>query len=400
MSTGIKIYLFVYKAKTNKKGVAPILLRLKYQNQTEQLFTGLKIQPKNWNKEKCIVKPGEPEFKIMNEHLNDLKIKAHQQFSIMFQNENVYLREIIDHFKGKETGPLLLLELAKNYNLKLKGRVGIDYKIATYKKYQITEQKLIAFIKSFGKSDIRLKDLSNEFIVDFNTFMKQHYGNDQNTTCKHLKNLKTYIKYAVSKGWLLKSPFNDFRITYKPKEKPYLSMNELLQLERHEFNVPKLELVKDLFLFQCYTGLSFSDLMELKGINLTTGIDRNYWIIKNRLKTDVRSAIPLLPKALIILNKHNSNYLNNLSESLFKVGKIQSYNAYLKQIADFTGIQKQLSSHAGRKTFASTITLGNGISIESISQMLGHTNTKITQQYARVSDLKISNEMKLLLNKV
>ncbi len=393
MSTGLKIYLFVYTAKTNKKGLAPIVLRLKYQNQTEQLFTGLKIYPKNWNKDKCIVKPGEPEFKIMNVHLNDLKIKAHQQFSIMFQNENVYLREIIDHFKGKETGPILLLDLAKNYNLKLKERVGIDYKIATYKKYQITEQKLIAFIKSLGKSDIRLKDLSNEFIVDFNTFMKQYYGNDQNTTCKHLKNLKTYIKYAVSKGWLLKSPFNDFRISYKPKEKPYLSMNELLQLEKHEFNVPKLELVKDLFLFQCYTGLSFSDLMELKGINLTTGIDGNFWIIKNRLKTDVRSAIPLLPKALIILNKHNCNYVNNLSESLFKVGKIQSYNAYLKQIADFTGIQKQLSSHAGRRTFASTVALTNGISIESIAKMLGHSNSRITHQYARVSDLKIANEM-------
>lgn len=393
MSTGLKIYLFVYTAKINKKGLAPIVLRLKYQNQTEQLFTGLKIHPKNWNKEKCIVKPGEPEFKVMNGHLNDLKIKSHQQFSIMFQNENVYLREIIDHFKGKETGPVLLLELAKNYNLKLKERVGIDYKIATYKKYQITEQKLTAFIKSLGKSDIRLKDLSNEFIVDFNTFMKQHYGNDQNTTCKHLKNLKTYIKYAVSKGWLIKAPFNDFRITYKPKEKPYLSMNELLQLERHEFNVPKLELIKDLFLFQCYTGLSFSDLMELKGINLTTGIDGNYWIIKNRLKTDVRSAIPLLPKALIILNKHNCNYLNNLSESLFKVGKIQSYNAYLKQIADFTGIQKQLSSHAGRRTFASTVALTNGISIESIAKMLGHSNSRITHQYARVSDLKIANEM-------
>jgi site-specific recombinase XerD len=393
MSTGLKIYLFVYTAKTNKKGLAPIVLRLKYQNQTEQLFTGLKIYPKNWNKDKCIVKPGEPEFKVMNVHLNDLKIKAHQQFSIMFQNENVYLREIIDHFKGKETGPILLLDLAKNYNLKLKERVGIDYKIATYKKYQITEQKLIAFIKSLGKSDIRIKDLSNEFIVDFNTFMKQYYGNDQNTTCKHLKNLKTYIKYAVSKGWLLKSPFNDFRISYKPKEKPYLSMNELLQLEKHEFNVPKLELVKDLFLFQCYTGLSFSDLMELKGINLTTGIDGNFWIIKNRLKTDVRSAIPLLPKALIILNKHNCNYVNNLSESLFKVGKIQSYNAYLKQIADFTGIQKQLSSHAGRRTFASTVALTNGISIESIAKMLGHSNSRITHQYARVSDLKIANEM-------
>jgi hypothetical protein len=222
MSTGLKIYLFVYTAKTNKKGLAPIVLRLKYQNQTEQLFTGLKIYPKNWNKEKCVVKPGESEFKVMNLHLNDLKIKAYQHFSLMFQNENVYLREIIDHFKGKEAGPILLLELAKSYNLKLKERVGIDYKIATYKKYQITEQKLIAFIKSLGKSDLRLKDLSNEFIVDFNTFMKQHYGNDQNTTCKHLKNLKTYLKYAVAMEWISKSPFTEFRVSYKAKEKPMI----------------------------------------------------------------------------------------------------------------------------------------------------------------------------------
>ncbi len=393
MSTGLKVYLFVYSAKINKKGLAPIVLRLKYQNQTEQLFTGLNINPKNWNKEKYLVKLSEPHSKEMNLHLNDLRLKVHQQFSLMFQNDSVYLKELIEFLKGKQVGPLSLLSLARSYNQKIKEKIGIDYKIATYRKYQITEQKLISFIISLNLKDIKLKDLRQDFIVDFNSFMKSQYGNDQNTTCKHLKNLKTYIKYAVSKDWLLKSPFSDYKISYKPKEKPYLTLFEIGLIEQKHFSIPRLELVRDLFLIQCYTGLSFSDLVELKGNNVTIGIDGNTWIIKNRVKTDVRSAIPLLPKAIGLIEKHNPSFSSSSQEPLIKVGTIQRYNSYLKEIADLCGINKQLSSHAGRRTFASTVALSNGISIESIAQMLGHSDSRITHQYARVSDLKVATEM-------
>jgi integrase len=399
MSTTLKTYFFLYKAKINSKGVAPIMFRLRYQQQVVQLATGYFIKPSNWLQEKNVVKATDTHATVINKHLKDLEVKAYNIFSKMFHDDEIYLRAIIEQIKGKTDGPVSLLKLVNQYNQKLRTRVGVDLMIATYKKYRGTETKLLAFIQSMGKHDLSLKELRVNFIDEFNTFMKLHYGNDQNTTCKHLKNLKTYLKYAVAMEWLTKSPFTEFRVSYKAKEKPYLSLEELHRLENKSFDIFRIQLVKDLFLIQCYTGLAFSDLAGLNGSNITTGIDGNLWVIKNRLKTDVRSAIPLLPKALELIVKYNPDYKVKFEKKLLPMYNIQRYNAYLKEIADLCGINKILSSHAGRRTFASTVALGNGISIESISQMLGHTNTKITHQYARVSDLKISNEMKLLKDK-
>lgn len=399
MSTTLKTYFFLYKAKVNSKGLAPIMFRLRYQQQVVQLATGYFIKPSNWVQDKNLVKQTDPHATVINKHLKDLEVKSYNIFSKMFQDGDIYLIGIMEQIKGKTEGPISLLKLVHQFNQKLKTRVGNDLMIATYKKYHGTETKLTAFIQSMGKQDLRLKELRVNFIDEFNTFMKLHYGNDQNTTCKHLKNLKTYLKYAVAMEWIAKSPFTEFRVSYKTKEKPYLSLEELHRLENRSFDIYRIQLVKDLFLIQCYTGLSFSDLAGLNGSNVTTGIDGNQWIIKNRLKTDVRSAIPLLPKALELIVKYNPDYKVDIDKQLLPLYNIQRYNAYLKEIADLCGITKVLSSHAGRRTFASTVALTNGISIESISQMLGHSNTKITHQYARVSDMKVAAEMEKLKTK-
>lgn len=397
MSTALKTYFFVYKAKTNSKGLAPIMFRLKYNNQIAQLATGYFIKPNDWLKDKCMVKNTCSKALVINQHLKDLELKSNNIFSKMYHESDIYLGNIIDKLKGKEEGPISLLRLVSIFNKRLHDRLGVDLKIATYKKYQITEQKIKEYLKTMGKNDIRLKELKLGFIEDFNTFMKQHYGNCQNTTGKHLKNLKSYLKYAASNDWIPKSPFVEFKVTYRAKEKPFLTLQELEQIEKIVIENKGLNIVRNLFLLQCYTGLSFSDLASLKKTDITVGIDGGLWIIKDRLKTEIRSAIPLLPKALILLDLYKNREDANSEEPILPIYKIQKYNAYLKVIADFAGINKQLSSHAGRRTFASTIALGNGISIESISQMLGHSTTKITQQYARVSDLKISNEMKKLI---
>ncbi len=396
MSTALKTYFFVYKAKTNSKGLAPIMFRLKYNNQIAQLATGYFIKPNDWLKDKCMVKNTCSKALVINQHLKDLELKSNNIFSKMYHESDIYLGNIIEKLKGKEEGPISLLRLVLIFNKRLHDRLGVDLKIATYKKYQITEQKIKEYLKTMGKNDIRLKELKLGFIEDFNTFMKQYYGNCQNTTGKHLKNLKSYLKYAASNDWIPKSPFVEFKVTYRAKEKPFLTLQELEQIEKIVIDNKGLNIVRNLFLLQCYTGLSFSDLASLKKTDITVGIDGGLWIIKDRLKTDIRSAIPLLPKALILLNLYKNREDANSEEPILPIYTIQKYNAYLKVIADFAGINKQLSSHAGRRTFASTIALGNGISIESISQMLGHSNTKITQQYARVSDLKIANEMKIL----
>ncbi len=393
MSTTLKVLYFVYKAKTNSKGLAPLIFRLKYNKQVAQLSTGYFIKPKDWNQDKNQVKSSDPSHNVINQHLKDLELKSYTIFSKMFHDGEVYLISIIEKLKGKEDGPITLLQLVKLCNKRIYDRIGTDLKVSSYKKHQVTESKLIEFVHSLGKQDLRLKELKRSFIEDFNIFMKQRYGNVQNTSGKHLKNLKQYIRYAVNMEWLTKSPFTEYKVAYKVKEKPFLNIDELMLLENKTFTIKRLQLVKDLFLVQCYTGLSFIDLAELKCSDVTTGIDGNQWIIKNRMKTDVRSAIPLLPKALSIILEYNPDYKITHSEPLLPVYSIQKYNSYLKEIADFCGINKELTSHAGRRTFASTVALGNGISIESIAQMLGHSTTKITHQYARVSDTKVATEM-------
>ena len=272
MSTTLKTYFFLYKAKVNSKGLAPIMFRLRYQQQVVQLATGYFIKPSNWVQDKNLVKQTDPHATVINKHLKDLEVKSYNIFSKMFQDDDVYLKGILEQIKGKTEGPVSLLKLVHQYNQKLKTRVGTDLMIATYKKYLGTETKLTAFIQSMGKQDLRLKELRINFIDDFNTFMKLHYGNDQNTTCKHLKNLKTYLKYAVAMDWISKSPFTEFKVSYKAKEKPYLSLEELHRLESKSFDIYRIQLVKDLFLIQCYTGLSFADLDGLNGGNVTTGI--------------------------------------------------------------------------------------------------------------------------------
>ena len=393
MSTTLKTYIFLYKAKQNSKGLAPLMFRIRYNKQVAQLSTGYFIKNKDWIQSKNQVKSTDPNHVVINQHLKDLELKSYNIFSKMFHEGDVYLNKIIDKLKGVDDGPITLSRLVKLCNNRLHERVGIDLKHTTYKKYLGTENKIIDFVHSLGKQDIRLKELKQNFIEDFNIFMKQRYNNEQNTSGKHLKNLKQYIRYAVNMEWLPKSPFTEYKVTYKVKEKPFLNIDELLLLENKTFTIKRLMLVKNLFLVQCYTGLSFIDLAELKCSDVTTGIDGNQWIIKNRIKTDVRSAIPLLPKALSIILEYNPDYKITHNEPLLPVYSIQKYNSYLKEIADFCGINKELTSHAGRRTFASTVALGNGISIESIAQMLGHTSTKITHQYARVSDMKVAVEM-------
>jgi len=358
-----------------------------------QLSTGYFIQPKDWIQAKNQVKASVPNAVVINQHLKDLELRSYSLFSKMFHDGNVCIETIKSRLKGVEDGPTTLLQLVKLCNKRLYDRIGTDIKEITYKKYQVTESKITAFIHSLGKKDIRLKELKLNFMEDFSIFMKQSYGNEQNTIGKHLKNLKYYIKYAVNMEWLSKSPFTEYKVAYKVKEKPFLNVEELQLIENKTFSMKRLQLVRDLFLLQCYTGLSFIDLAELKCSDVTTGIDGNLWIIKNRVKTDIRSAIPLLPKALTIILEYSPEYKTSPDVPLLPVYCIQKYNSYLKEVADFCGINKELTSHAGRRTFASTVALGNGISIESIAQMLGHSTTKITHQYARVSDTKVATEM-------
>ncbi len=398
MSNHIKILFWLNKSKLNKKGLAPLLLRITYRNERKQLATGFNVEPSKWDSVKSKVRGKDAISSAINDYILTAEARLKDLFTSQLKQGDVYLDKVIDQFLGRDEENYTLMQLIQYQMKHMEARLGKDYAIATIKKYKVTVGKLEKFLwKHLEKKDVRLKDLSLKFIQEFDLFMKTELGNDHNTTVKHIKNLKTFINVAILNGWMDRNPFIAFKAPYKIKEKVFLNESELAVLKTKKFHLERLSLVRDLFLFQCYTGLAFSDMANLKGRDVTIGIDGKLWIITYRQKTNIRCSIPLLPPALKILEQYNPEYRIQLDKQLLPLYSNQKFNSYLKEIADFCGIAKELSSHAGRRTFATTIALANGISIETIRSVIGHTQTsKITYQYAAITDMKVSSEMQKL----
>lgn len=400
MNTPIKILFWLNKGRINKKGLSALMCRITHNNERKQLSTGFMISVDKWDASKGKVKGNDEYATQVNTYIRNTTNRLLEIFNELSKKGDVYLERLYKIYIGKDEDNMTLMQLVNYHNEQMRSRLGVDYAVATLKKYEVTKNKLIRFLKSEDIKDIRLKDLTRKFIADFDIYMKLKEGNDQNTTTKHCKNLKTMANLAVFNGWLEKTPFDGYKTPYKIKEKVFLSLEELKLLEEKHFKINRLELVKDLFLFQCFTGLAFADMEKLVGKDISVGIDGSKWIITYRRKTDVRSAIPLLPTAIRVIEKYNPEYNSKLDEKLLPVYTNQKFNSYLQEIAEIVGINKTLTSHAGRRTFATTVALANGVSIETISKILGHSSTKITHQYAVVTDWRISEEMKRLKDKL
>jgi site-specific recombinase XerD len=217
---------------------------------------------------------------------------------------------------------------------------------------------------------------------------------------KHIVRIKKIVSMALKNDWLDKDPFINYRASYEEVNRGYLTREELEILEQKEFTIPRLAKVRDVFIFCCYTGLGYADVEKLTPHDITTGIDGEKWIITFRKKTNHRSPVPLLPKAIEIIDKYKDYPENAAKGKLLPMGSNQRMNGYLKEIADICGISKNLTTHLARHTFATTVTLANGVPIETVSKMLGHSSIKTTQIYSKVVDSKISDDMSLLKKKL
>ena len=221
-----------------------------------------------------------------------------------------------------------------------------------------------------------------------------------NGVMKHLERLKKMVNLAIKLEWIIKNPFNQFQLKFDKYDRQFLTERELELIENTHYNNGRLERVKDCFIFSCYTGLSYVDVKELSLNQLARGIDGNYWIFTKREKTNETVKIPILPRALEIISKYKitSERLND--EKVLPLCSNQKANSYLKEIADLCGIKKNLTFHMARHTFATTVTLSNGVPIETVSKLLGHTKLSTTQIYARVVEKKVSDDMALLRDKI
>lgn len=389
------------KPKDYVKGPVRIFLTITVDSKRCETATAQFAEPDQWDSKSGRMKGRSEDAKSVNSYLDVLQNELYQAHSDLLQNNIPITAENLKNFyTGKGERQRYLVEIFKEHNAGLEKLIGKDYSKPTHIKYTTTLNHLESFLKwKYNVSDIGLGQLKYEFLADFEFYLKTEKSIGHNTTAKYIKNTKKIVNDCISKGWLKANPFINFKITPKVVDRIFLSEEELDLLTNKEFKIQRLGQVRDIFLFSCYTGLSFIDVFNLTPAHLAIGIDREKWIFTSRQKSGIASHIPLLPPAIEIIEKYKSHPASVNKGKLLPVLSNQKMNAYLKEIADLCEINKDLTFHTARHTFATTVTLTNDVPIESVSKMLGHKKLQTTQHYAKILDKKVSNDMQSLRDK-
>jgi integrase len=294
----------------------------------------------------------------------------------------------------------MLLEIFKEHNRQMKELIGKEFSKGTMQRYEISLRYTREFIKaSYGTPALDIRKINNEFVTKYDFYLRSVRKCANNSTVKYMKNFGKIINICLSNGWLTADPFANYKGKLKTIDRVFLTQDEIRLIADRQFSRSRLAQVQDVFLFCCFTGLAYADVKKLKTSHITKGEDGEQWIVTKRQKTNSRSPIPLLPVAVKLIGKYINHPLCVNKNMPLPVPSNQKMNDYLKEIAAIA-IDKVLTSHIARHTFATTITLSNGVPIEFVSKMLGHSSLKQTQHYAKILDVKVSSDMLLLKQKL
>ena len=403
MLTNSFTLLFYLKKRSNyNNGPLPIYMRLTIDGQRIEITTKRQCDPEKWNSSTGRKNGLKDETKVLNVYLDMLQRKVYEaHHSLLESKASVTVESIKGILTGVSSKPKLLLEIFQKHNEQLIALVGKDYAPGTIIRYNTSLQHTRDFIKwKYKTLDIDILKLNFEFISDYEFWLKSVRKCNHNTAMRYLVYCKKIVLNCFKNGWLQKDPFIGFKMTRREVNRTALTDDELDRITKKEFSTERLAQVRDIFLFSCYTGLAYVDVQKLKLSEIIVAADEEKWLITNRQKTDSQSRILLLPQALNILERYKNHPHCVANDRLLPVLSNQKTNAYLKEIAAVCGIDRNISFHIARHTFATTVTLSNGVPIESVSKMLGHTNIKTTQIYAKIVDRKISDDMKSLRKKL
>ncbi|MCX6257989.1 MAG: site-specific integrase [Bacteroidia bacterium] len=396
----VLIRFIIKRTKLLKNGEAPIFARIRIGSQDAEFSIFKSIQPELWCPEKQAAIGNLKEAKEINRCIQRTQFDLNEHLNRLIDSrKEVTPSAIKESYLGK-SHEKLIISLFHEHNNQVKLLVGKDFAPATLQRYETSLMHVQDYIKKkYRKEDIPVEDIDHEFLSGFELYLKTDRNCGHNTTMKYIKNFKKIIRLAQAKGWISKDPFAELKFKLRKVEKDFLTEDELNTIIKKDFQIERLENVKDTFLFGCFTGLAYSDLKKLTPDNLVQATDGNYWIHTKRTKTDNPSHIPLLPPAMEIVEKYKDNPHCVNHHVLLPVYSNQKLNAYLREIADMCGIRKKMTTHMARHTFATTVTLNNDIPIESVSKMLGHSSIKMTQVYARLLDKKVARDMSKLQQK-
>lgn len=403
MNKTFNLLFFVKKSKIKANGTAPIYLRITIDGVAKEISAKRSIFPKDWDSKLQKVRGNTVEVKTLNAYLKTLEQEVYNaHYHLLKDNFDVTSLSIKSKILRTEEKGRMLIPIFKDHNRKFAELVKIgEYSPGTLERYETSLKHTLDFIFwKYKMKDIDIKLINHEFITDYEFYLRTQRNCANNTAVKYIKNFKKIIRLCIANGWIDKDPFINYKAKLIEVERDYLLQEELDTIYYKDFQLARLNLVKDIYIFSCFTGLAYIDVKQLKKENLTIGIDGNKWIFTHRQKTDTASKIPLLPIAEEIIEKY-ANHLQCLNEGrLLPILSNQRMNSYLKEIADVCRINKDLTFHTARHTFATTVTLSNGVPIESVSKMLGHTNIKTTQHYAKILDSKVGNDMEKLKEKL
>jgi site-specific recombinase XerD len=393
----ISVKFYTRKARVTEGGVAPVVMRIFMGREKFETATKIFVKPDEWRHEK--VKGTNEEARRVNKCIEGFKLKAFDlQRELMNEGKEITL----DNIKAKWFGislerPRMLMEVFTQHNKQMKELVNKEFSPLTLERYETSFRHTQSFLRwKYKVDDIDIKNLNYELIADYEFWLKTERNCDHNTTVKYLSNFKKIVHICIKNGWLTRDPFVGFKMTKREVERPFLVEEELNRIINKTFLAPRIGQVRDIFVFCCYTGLAYADVEKLTRQEVTTGIDGEKWIWTSRQKTDTTTRVPLLPPALEILERYKDHPQCLNQGRLLPVLSNQKMNTYLKEIADACEITKKMTFHTARHTFATTVTLTNGVPIETVSKMLGHRNLKTTQHYAKILDRKVSEDMKVL----
>ncbi|MCF8272619.1 MAG: site-specific integrase [Flavobacteriaceae bacterium] len=401
MKTKITLHFYAKSTKANANGLLPIYVRLTVDGKRLEFSTKKFVEKSKWSNELSKMKGTTEEARSINSYLDLMKSKVlDAQMELIHRNQTLSIENFKSKLLGTEERQRMLVPIFKDHNNKIKELVGKEYAPGTLERYTTSLKHTIEFMQwKYNVSDIDITKIDHAFITDYEFWLRSVRNCANNTAVKYIKNFNKIIKLCLANDWLEKNPFANYKSKVKEVERVYLTENEIQSIIEKDFKTERLSVVRDIFLFSCFTGLAYIDVKNLTKSHISFGIDGEKWIFTHRQKTESASKIPILPVTQMIIEKYENHPQCNNEYKLLPILSNQKMNAYLKEIAGVCEIEKELTFHIARHTFATTVTLTNGVPIESVSKMLGHKNLRTTQHYAKVLYRKVSDDMKILKDK-
>ena len=392
-----RVLFFLKKTKLLKNGEASVCMRITVNGTRVENNIRKSIDPALWSQAKETARGKSRRACDLNTYIEEARIRLYQIFCELEQQNRPITAHLLQELFFRQEKPeevRTLLGTMQEHNDQCRALVGTDYALITVRRYESCRRYLAELVRQrYGKEDLPLTEVNGELVRAFAFYLKTEKGCQQNTVIRYMKCLKKITNLARANDWMAKDAFLGIRFHEKEVVREFLTMDELQTIYRKEFPLERLTLVRDIFIFAAFTGLAFIDVQQLAPEHIVRDNNGNLWIRKPRQKTKNMCNIPLLDIPQEILRKYADHPTCRKKGVLLPVPCNQKMNSYLKEIADICMIRKNLTTHCARHSYATSVCLANGVSLENVAKMLGHSNIKMTQHYARVLDSSILRDM-------